>query len=769
MPDELHRADAGLTSLLQRAPLLPGESLPSLVGRLADLNFYDSDNVIHGLCRQADRPVRFRGDAGYTGPEELRALSPLTGIALADLHRASEHAFAPVLAALAQAEATDDWGEPYPFPVLGRTRVLARQLRSHDHAQFCPACLGNGRYHRRLWLATAVAACLEHCNLLVDECPECRAHFGIPDLLRGQCRGCGLSLSAAPVESVAGDAAGLLSQAVLQNWLTGAASDVGARLPGAEPPTLCHVINGLIFFIISQRAAWQRLAPPLEGLAEHIQQPVRGQSRLSPRSAYYLYRAAVGCLAEWPVNFYRMLESVRSCHGTAPPLGGLAQFGTLFSHWIARRWRGPEFEFVRQAFSEYLWATPNPIASLNHDRQSVRRFLRNPPHLDKRGAMRALGISGRTMSRLLAGGHLDLCVLYRNGGRVYVFDREQIRLLREAWNDGLLLDEAAECLGVSRSVTLRLAEEQAIRPLRGPAVDGSAEWLFKRTTVRGFFHQVNRRAQTARQALPALLTLPQAAQRLGNLGLDCARVLIEVAGGNLRAFRPETAWELRHLRLTKADVRTFHRRYRERQCWLTLAEAAARIGVKRVVLTRWLRRGLLKPVASYGSALYFDESAIRSFRAEHVFSDEAAQILGLERLAVQKWARAGRLKPVSGPRIDGCHRYLFRRADLEPLRPTQRLTAPQMAEQLGLSRSQVNVRIRHGTLKPVSGPGIDGSGHYLFSTREPHLGNAGPGAPGRRPGNSDQPRLRNAEAPDPNPQLSPNGNQPTTSKRYRPE
>ncbi|MRS02888.1 DNA-binding protein, partial [bacterium] len=46
--------------------------------------------------------------------------------------------------------------------------------------------------------------------------------------------------------------------------------------------------------------------------------------------------------------------------------------------------------------------------------------------------------------------------------------------------------------------------------------------------------------------------------------------------------------------------------------------------------------------------------------------------------------------------------------------PQHRLTAPQLAKQLGISKSQIYQWIAKGKVKPVSGPGIDGCSHYLF-------------------------------------------------------
>ena len=97
--------------------------------------------------------------------------------------------------------------------------------------------------------------------------------------------------------------------------------------------------------------------------------------------------------------------------------------------------------------------------------------------------------------------------------------------------------------------------------------------------------------------------------------------------------------------------------------------------VKDVVVSRWIAAGLLAPSVIIGNTQYFQKKDIERFRQEYIFSDNTIEILGVERLVVQKWARNGRLHPVSGPGIDTCHRYLFRRADVEQLRPENRLTA----------------------------------------------------------------------------------------------
>jgi excisionase family DNA binding protein len=144
------------------------------------------------------------------------------------------------------------------------------------------------------------------------------------------------------------------------------------------------------------------------------------------------------------------------------------------------------------------------------------------------------------------------------------------------------------------------------------------------------------------------------------------------------------------------------------------AQAARVLNVKGRTVSKWAERGLLVPVETKGTIVYFDRDAVEEFRRDHVFGPEAASILGVGELVVQKWARSGRLYPVSGPCVDGLHRYLFRLQDVEGLRPEHRVTAPEMAKQLGVSRRQIYTWIEKGRISPVSGPGVDGAKHYLF-------------------------------------------------------
>lgn len=173
---------------------------------------------------------------------------------------------------------------------------------------------------------------------------------------------------------------------------------------------------------------------------------------------------------------------------------------------------------------------------------------------------------------------------------------------------------------------------------------------------------------------------------------------------------------LRNLLFDGEDVRSLRENLQAKNGWISRKEAADQLGVKDPVLKKWVDSTLLKPVHELKNIQYFDRRDIDVFYETYIFCDEAAKIIGIGELVVQKWARNGRLHPVSGPGIDNCHRYLFLRSEVNQLTPEKRRTAAQLAHDLGISRSQIIQWVKAGKIKPVSGPGIDGSSHYLFIT-----------------------------------------------------
>lgn len=120
--------------------------------------------------------------------------------------------------------------------------------------------------------------------------------------------------------------------------------------------------------------------------------------------------------------------------------------------------------------------------------------------------------------------------------------------------------------------------------------------------------------------------------------------------------------------LKKVDVQAYAEQVRTKRGWLTKAEVARRLGVKPATLSEW--HHLLSPIEDTGHTHYYRQVDIEAFQSNYLSTEEAARILEMGKLTVQKWARNGRLISATTG-----HRYLFHRAEIERLRPENRLTA----------------------------------------------------------------------------------------------
>jgi len=723
--------------LLCRSPLYPGESLPSYLERLAARNRYDPPGLLKEVCLE--------GLQDHWSSPNLEAtyqrLAALTGIGRDELYGAAPHRFtAPLVPPDAQPD-TLPWTEENMVPLLPK-RIATRHLRPVSAAQYCPACLREAAYHRLLWLPIAAAACPRHQNLLVTECPGCGETVSVRAVVQVHCNHCGADLRAALPTSIADDEHGLFAQRIIQDWLSSAAPpfpDLPPPLAALSPNVLFRVLDGLRWAVESAMQAdpaWDYVHPVPANGAGH--RPTLKRTRLTPAESYRVYATAFKALLNWPEGFYEFMRAYnlqeRQRNSQTPEAdatalypqhadrrGLYADLGAFYSQWIQRRWQQPAFAFIQEAFDQYVVATYTGSVAIIHS----QRYLADPTYADKfpcasyAEAARILGVTELAIARLEDWGRL---AQYETptGKQLNTFVRRQELLeLRERWRETVMLEEAARLLGVNRHLVVRMAQVGALAAERGPGIDGSTRWLFSRQAVDECLHDISRSVHRSCPELPSLeLSLADAARAVAVVGLGAADLLKRVREGRLEAYSPAPVWPvtipvLGELRIDRIGIDLLLEEIKTAEGWIGREDIARWMGVKHTVVTKWVRAGLLTPTTTCGPAWHFDRAEVRRFVADHVFTEQTAEILRVSKGTVLRWARLGRLVPVAGPQ-QGCHRYLFRREDVERLRRETRLTAPELAERLGISKAQVLRRVRKGQLQPVSGPGIDGYKHFLF-------------------------------------------------------
>ena len=103
-----------------------------------------------------------------------------------------------------------------------------------------------------------------------------------------------------------------------------------------------------------------------------------------------------------------------------------------------------------------------------------------------------------------------------------------------------------------------------------------------------------------------MVTLTTAAKMLTPVGVNAIGILEEVVVGELACYLPsKRSWNLSDLRFTKADLEAYNICLKAKQGWVSVREIAKRIGVKSVIVSQWVKSGLLSPTVVHGTMHLF--------------------------------------------------------------------------------------------------------------------------------------------------------------------
>jgi len=447
-----------------------------------------------------------------------------------------------------------------------------------------------------------------------------------------------------------------------------------------------------------------------------------GVSEESPSIRYALYTAAIQGLLNWPDGFFSYLDTLR--RATGKNTGLVSQdFGIFYTVWLQREWKYPEFQFLQDAFDRYIYENYPFSRSLIYQSRFKNSAALKQHHrfMTKKEVLNFLGVGEETLKRCIDLGYLVEHKSALGNAPVTWFDRNSVLSLRKTLENGQITQkQAAIELGVSKKVISDLVDLGELKTIRQPIGRYVQKSRLSLASVRDYKNRLtdliaDKHPPDTVQTMSLLAT----SQFLARYGDGLAQIMQFIIANRVQLYgaRLQSA----HLFIPLSAVKILKKRVEEAFPYLTRQQIAEMKNVKLETVTQWVNMRLLIPAKVTHKGMYFDKPTVKSFLESYVFTSEAADILGVGVLTVQKWARIGRLKPISGPSVNSQHRYIFRRDEVEKLCRTQRLTAPQLAKKICISRSQLWQWIKQKKVSPISGPGIDGSKHYLFL--EDEIGN----------------------------------------------
>jgi hypothetical protein len=706
------------TVLLSRAPLLPDEWLASYLARLSHLNHYDSVGWMHKLCHsqlsEYDWLILPKNWETVTG------LSRMTQQPAKALLEATAHRFAYSLTPPGSEFTTMQLPNNESLTLLHFGNATG-QLWSPGDVRYCPSCLQEGSYVRLDWLPILISTCAKHGCLLRSNCHVCRSLLSTEDIAQDFCTECRAKPSRAPVENMKNDDWALLSQHIVRYWLGLAPppSDYASYLSEDIPARVYYrLLDGLRRGLVAKQSPSNSL-------------PSAQKRYLLPHRVHHIVAQAMKALVNWPHGFYEFLDSYRGHKGPSKSGSVKEDFGYFYGQIMERLWRLPEFRFVQDRFEDYIVEHYRLSASIIH----LRRYNDDPsfrerfPFLTEAQVLRMLGTTPRVLERIKEVGRLvpvytsEKIIKGKKIPGITVYHSDDVQTLYAKWQNTMTLNDVAELVGLSPRVIRDMVQKGLLEAVRGPSVDKGSVWGISFDSVSQLLEQLRSLARTPRDSTYTYVPLLRATQIVSVYQHTMADVLKLILEQKLKCrWRAKDKNEISAIIVSVLDIEKHLSALTGSSPFVSFAYVGLRMGVSAYRAKKWAKNDLFASICGndkqgdpdplpYGRVCRKEADA---FIANHMFSAVAAEMIGVEPIVLCRWVLRGRLRAVSGPGIDGYSRYLFHRAEIERFLPDNRLTLPEVARLLNLSRSQVWVHVKQSKLKPLSGPGIDDCKHYLF-------------------------------------------------------
>lgn len=646
--------------LINHPPPYVDETLASWLWRLAQCNYVHSPSVL--LCHLRDTVLKttpvMRGITfGLREPVLFAALAEITNSSVEIVHQQTIHRFALVLATPNQEVTQLQVSSDKTLPLLS-----GHSTRNCYTPRFawCPACLTEERYVRLHWHIPLVTCCEVHRCWLLEECPSCQMRLKEPDILSGHCSGCHFCLERAesiPVPS--GDLLLVMTSTVI-GWLYGHLDTAPVELPDIPAAVLLRVLQGLRFVVQRAGNEWDFHHIPAGIPVPNLDIVKQRYLKLFERGC--LYATAFRGLLDWPHGFWAFLDAYRRRPVAKDESGLRREFGVLYISWMMRLWKHPAFDFIQDAFNDYLVNRVPVYQVVDSSRiwdypDLFERF----DYLDRKRTTEYLDICIASVYRLVVEKNLTP---HRFEGDLDVwFARDELDCLKQKWRKHMPLQQVIQRLGTSLETVKGLAEAGLVRIV--PIEEGIKEQkiYIDEYSVDTLINKLQKHTAIQTDEKQEGVLLRDVCVRHGSVKMNTAQLFERVLAGKLLAYHPhETIFPLRAMWFSFEDVNSLDDIVKGEQNWLNKEEVRAYLGVGWRAVRQLVATGFLQPKMRLGQKQFFSRVDVQIIEERWIFVDEMRKMLKVPASCVGQLVQYGVLQPVAVPfnKRDGC--YIFDRA-----------------------------------------------------------------------------------------------------------
>ena len=507
---------------------------------------------------------------------------------------------------------------------------------NHHFMRWCPICLLDSGHLRGQWMLKLCCVCSLHSIHLHDQCPVCGLVQRLERTDLEHCA-CGARLAVASAQRAAAS-------------LVRVTRAIEASIFGKP---------GSFAWPVLSTPDWLRLASYLGQFSETFQpaRPGKIANLHKLEQATALMFGVSGFLDNWPVNFHAVLAAIQHKAEATPSIR--RAFGTLYRV-LYDDLRSDGFQFLRDEFERYLRAHWWGVVC-KRNRSFKRQTVAEHPRMTLKQAAHQAGVAPSTVRRFM---QAELIpgeqFVFPSGRKARSIHRDDLVQLATLANDCLTISEAARQFALPECRVRELIAGGVIMPLVSRIHDKAGAWLIPTQAIQalGF---AGRAFDTS-----SSITVGRLLRFWRLLDGEFIALVQAMTSKHLVPIGTESEpVPLGNVVLDVSDARNWLSSYRLASgANMTIDQAAQSLGLKQQVAYDLARRGLLATVKDQSRGRRVEPEAIEAFRSTYLSLAELSRHLQ----HAPKWVLQNtRATPVTGPSVDGCRQYFFRRSEISSL------------------------------------------------------------------------------------------------------
>lgn len=364
-------------------------------------------------------------------------------------------------------------------------------------------------------------------------------------------------------------------------------------------------------------------------------------------------------LDSWPENFHALLAAIQcqaeSVGKTKARIRDM--FGTLY-HVLYTDLSAPCFQFLRDAFERYLLKHWSGVVNKRHRSFKPETVARHPRLTLKQAAKKA-GVAPSTVRHFVRAEVIaGNQIELPSGRKLRSIDEQSLKQIAVLAKGCVTLGEAAKQLELPERRVRELISAGILKPLVSRIHGNAAAWLIPKQQVQALFF-----AGIGAMHSPPIINVRYILKywhlREGEF-ITLIRALLE---RQLEPVgKPTESVPIGNICLDEQVARQWlvEKRY-VGGASISVDEAAKRLGLKQQVVYDLVRQGLLATIQCDLPGRRVTQDSLEGFQMTYVSLAEYAGSLN----RAPRWLlQTLSVRPVTGPMIDGNRQYFFRRSDL---------------------------------------------------------------------------------------------------------